>query len=139
MTTPSLGDLPDWQQLSAPNIVTSVQVNIAAGANIIIANALNPLRMWGAWLDVAVASGSTFVAIPSQWGAQIQDENGTPYIRVECEMAAVSHEANVALFVPLLGVQAPAVAGVCRMRLVTDAAITGLTTRVNAGLLLSNP
>ncbi|SRR5712691_10063805 len=139
MTASNLGDLPDWQIPTAPNILLATSINQGAAVNIVLANALNPIRLWGAWLDVSIASGGTFAGGPSLWGAQLQDENATVLFRVQRHIAVANQNNAGQLFTELGGITVSPNAGVWRVRFVTDAGIAQLFTRASAGLLVSNP
>lgn len=139
MTTPTLGDMPDWQILSAPNMVAGSQVNIASGQDVLIFSGSQPARIWSAWLSISMGSNASYVAAVNRWGAQIQDSNGVVYLRLEGTICVAGQTVNLSLGIPLLGVQNPVVAGASKLHLVTDAALTNVTTRANGGAIASSP
>jgi hypothetical protein len=139
MTTPNLGDLPDWQALVAPNILLSTSISQSAGANVVVASAPNPLRLWGAWMDVSIASANAFVGGPSVWGANLQDDNGTVYLRIACHLAVANQNNRGQQYVDFKGIVIPTTAGAARFRFVTDANITNVFVRASCGVLVSNP
>lgn len=139
MTTPTSGDLPDWQNLSAPNMVAGSEINIASGQNVLIFSGSQPQRIWSAWLSISLGSNGTYVAAVNRWGAQIQDDNGIVYLRLEGTICVANQTVNLSLSVPLLGITAPVVSGQSKVHLVTDPALTNVTTRANGGAVASSP
>lgn len=139
MTTPTAGDLPDWQILSPPNMVAGSQVNIASGQNVLITSGSQPQRVWSAWLSISMGSNGTYAAAVNRWGAQIQDDNGIVYLRLEGTICVANQTVNLSLGIPLNGVTAPVAAGQSKIHLVTDAALTNVTTRANGGVVASSP
>ena len=92
MTTP-IGDLPDWETLVSPNITSNSFGNIGAGLVDQLFQSVNPFRIWGAWIDVTIASGGSFTGGPVEWGAQIGDGSGLALIRVQRHVA-VANQIN---------------------------------------------
>lgn len=138
MTTP-IGDLPDWETLVSPNITSASFANIGAGLVDTLLTSASPYRIWGVWIDVTVASSSTFAGGPVEWGAQIGDGSGLALIRVQRHIAIASHEAGGSLSIQLPGFTPKISGGFYTTNLITDAGITNLFTRASGGILYSIP
>lgn len=138
MTAP-MGDLPDWETLVTPLILTASQTNIGPGNNVVVHSEVTPFRVWGAWLSLSTATSSGYTSGVQTIGAQVSDIGGNVLLRGQLHVPGPSFATNQSLAIPVNGYVSSVAAMIYQISLITDAGFTGLFFRANAGILYSKP
>lgn len=138
MTTPK-GDLPDWETLVTPLMLTASQNNIGPNNNVVVHSDPAPFRVWGCWLSVSAATSSGYTSGVQTIGAQISDIGNNVLLRCQLHVFGANNTINQALAIPVNGFVSSVAAMIFQINLITDVGFTGLFFRANAGILYSKP
>ena len=138
MTTP-MGDLPDWETLVSPQILSAAAANVGPNNVQPLLASLSPYRIWGVWLSITVATAAAYAAGVQTIGAQIGDGSGKPLLRVQVHITSPDQLANQPLAIPVAGFTPILSGGFFTTNLVTDVGQTNAFFRANGGILYSQP
>lgn len=133
------GDQPDWQTLVTPNLQCKAVDIQSPGFLGPIFRSGSPFRVWGFWLEVFVATTSTFSAGFTGWGAKLIDGSGQILVKLTCGVIVPSYAQtkNMSLqingFVPIIGGSG------YEVDLSTDPSIGNVNGRASGGIFYSVP
>lgn len=138
MTTP-MGDLPDWETLVTPQILSAAAANIGPNNIQQLLQSANPYRIWGVWISITCATSSSYALGVQTIGAQIGDGSGKPLLRVQIHITTTNQIPNQSLAIPINGYTPVLSSGFYTTNLVTDVGQANAFFRANGGILYSQP
>lgn len=138
MTTP-IGDVPDWQTLTAPQILAASQIDQPAGASFVIFSSVNPFRVWGAWLRMSLCTNASYVAAVLEIQCRLQDGAGNPLLDIACHVVAANQLNHNELSLSVPGFTPGFGGGTYNVQIVTSASAANVFCRVSGGVYYSVP
>lgn len=138
MTTP-LGDLPDWQTLTTPQILAASILDQLPAQQAIIHGVASPFRVWGLWVRLSVATSSAYVTAVNELTAKIVDGNLAPLLEVAVHVEQAGQIAHAELAIPIPGFTPPNSGATFIVQLVSSSAPANIFYRCSGGVFYSNP
>lgn len=137
MTAP-MGDLPDWETLVQPNILTASSFNQTGGIAFNLFQSAAPFRVWGVWISAAYSSNSAYVSALSNVLSEIQDGAGNTLLAIVNTLRVANQVSTGQLAIPLPG-WTPQISGTYGVSLVSGASAANTDYRINGGIYYSQP
>lgn len=138
MSTP-LGDLPDWQTLVTPQILTASSFNQVGGINHTLVTSGAPFRVWGAWISAVYSSNASFVAALQNVLSELQDGFGNTLLAIVNTLRVANSVSTGQLAIPLPGWTPALSGGAYTVALVSGASALNTDYRINGGVYFSQP
>lgn len=138
MTVP-MGDLPDWQTLVTPNILTASVIDQANNVNGNIFQSATPFRVWGLWVRGSAATSSTYAGGVQEIKTRLLDGFGNALLEVAFHLIAANQIAHAELAIPIGGYTPPLVAGNYTILLSTDPELANTFYKGSGGIFYSQP
>lgn len=138
MTTPA-GDLPDWQTIVNPPILSAAIQDQPGGAEAGILTMTKPFRIWGAWVSYRYSSNTAYVAGLGSSQVLIKDVNGNIILTISGELRVASQSISGQLAIAVPGLTPAMNGGLWVATLHTDATAANTDYRASGGIYYSVP
>lgn len=138
MTTP-MGDLPDWQTLVTPNILTASILDQTGGLNSRILSLSTPYRLWGVWLSYRFSTNAAYSAGLASAVNEIQDDLGNVILAISGSLRLANTATSGALSLAIPGFTPAPNAGFYNINLVSGVTPANTDFHISGGVYYSSP